>query len=582
LDQSQDPAAELRRLRASLRALEERVARLETGRAPAPGDRAPGAAEEPEAPPLPIWLVRLPTFVGRLLLVLGGAFLLRSITEGGYVGRTLGACIGLAYGLSWLWPADRAARRGRRDAATWHGVGTGLIVFPLLAETTARFHFFDPRTAAVLLVGTTALALAVCARHRLRGLASAVAVGAGVSGLGIQIPAADAAVPIGAALVLLGVGTYVAGRFRGWIGAIWISAGAANFACFMLAYRVLTGSAPDVQGALALLLALFAAYVAAFCIFALRGWHPVGPFEGLQTLYVLAGGFGAALEVARHTEAGAIWLGVASLVVACGLYLTAFTVVDRSRRRTFLYLTSIPLFLVFVGSQAMLPQPALPWAALATALLLVARAFRRATLGLHAALYATAAALGSGLLVWAGRGLLMGAGPILPSLEGWLALAVLALVALVPVDPSALRGVPWGDVPRRFVLLLLPFVLGGLLVGLAAALAPTRGDGSVDPGWWATLRTAALAGLTLAAGWLARVRRVSLVGHLVPLMLTAGGLKVLVEDFPAGRPLTLALSFGCFGAVLLGAPRLARAGRARLAQEDPGDAPPPAEAMSAA
>ena len=45
---------------------------------------------------------------------------------------------------------------------------------------------------------------------------------------------------------------------------------------------------------------------------------------------------------------------------------------------------------------------------------------------------------------------------------------------------------------------------------------------------------------------------------LVYPVLVLGGLKLLVEDFPAGRPLTLLIALALYGGALVLAPRLAR------------------------
>ncbi len=41
-------------------------------------------------------------------------------------------------------------------------------------------------------------------------------------------------------------------------------------------------------------------------------------------------------------------------------------------------------------------------------------------------------------------------------------------------------------------------------------------------------------------------------------MLVAGGFKLLAEDFPAGRPLTLLVALALYGGALILAPRLGR------------------------
>jgi hypothetical protein len=47
---------------------------------------------------------------------------------------------------------------------------------------------------------------------------------------------------------------------------------------------------------------------------------------------------------------------------------------------------------------------------------------------------------------------------------------------------------------------------------------------------------------------------------LTYVVLIVGGLKLLVEDFPQGRPATLVLSLAVYGAALIVAPRWVRRG----------------------
>jgi hypothetical protein len=47
---------------------------------------------------------------------------------------------------------------------------------------------------------------------------------------------------------------------------------------------------------------------------------------------------------------------------------------------------------------------------------------------------------------------------------------------------------------------------------------------------------------------------------LMYVVLVLGGIKLLMEDFPAGRPATLVLSLAVYGAALIVAPRWVRRG----------------------
>ena len=108
----------------------------------------------------------IPT-VGRALLVLGGAYVLRAVTESGVVPSLVGAAAGVAYALFWFVMADRSARHGRRGAAIAHGITATAIALPLVWETTVPFALVGPATAMAALLAISAAGLTVAWRHRL-------------------------------------------------------------------------------------------------------------------------------------------------------------------------------------------------------------------------------------------------------------------------------------------------------------------------------------------------------------------------------------------------------------------------------
>ena len=77
--------------------------------------------------------------VGRTLLVLAGAFLLRALTESGTVPEWAGVALGFAYAGTWIVMAYRVGRdEALRPSAGLHGVSAMVIGFPLLVEADER------------------------------------------------------------------------------------------------------------------------------------------------------------------------------------------------------------------------------------------------------------------------------------------------------------------------------------------------------------------------------------------------------------------------------------------------------------
>ena len=94
------------------------------------------------------WTHALPARLGRLLVILGGAFMLRALTESETVGLNVGVGLGLAYALAWTALAERTGRSGRKADATFYGLATTMIAFPLLIEATLRMKVFSSVSAA--------------------------------------------------------------------------------------------------------------------------------------------------------------------------------------------------------------------------------------------------------------------------------------------------------------------------------------------------------------------------------------------------------------------------------------------------
>ena len=101
---------------------------------------------------------RLISLAGRTLVVLGGAYLLRALTDAGTLPRVGGTVLGLVYAVAWLGLAYGLDAMGRRLVAPFYGVATALIAFPILWEATVSFHLLSPPAAALAMAGVTSLA----------------------------------------------------------------------------------------------------------------------------------------------------------------------------------------------------------------------------------------------------------------------------------------------------------------------------------------------------------------------------------------------------------------------------------------
>lgn|GEM_PF-211559 len=557
-----------------------------------------GAVEEPAAPAVPHGAGNLPeelTYAGRVLLVLGGAYLLRAVTEAGLLPAVPGVFLGIVYGLTWAALAWRAATRGAHHAAVAHGLASAMVGFPLVWETTVRFQLLAPALGALLLLAYALALFAVAWARDLPALAWVTGVGAFATGVATMFGTATLP-PFVAVLVLLGgavlVGAVLGGAVldrsalgvsapagepaRGWWELAWATAGATDLAVVVL----LLGAGFERSGvppvaALAVLLLLPAVYVGLFGGFALAGRQRIGPFALVQSALAVLLGVGGALVALGRVPRLAPLVGGGLLLAAVAAYALAFRGVERSRRRPFHYFGTLGTVLALAGTWLLLPGPAPLWAVLVPVAAALGWWLGRPSLLLHASLFAAAAAWASGLLInglaaFTRSGLVEAAAGAWISPPGSAALLTLAaaLFALAfplstPADSAHHRlrhGPPlvllsiavWG-------LMALAVWLGaGLLEGAADGAGGVAADGP-DAGWLAALRTSVLAAAAVAMAALSRWRRFRFAGWLVYPLLALGGVKLVAQDLMAGRPATLVVSFLAFGVALIAAPRLRRA-----------------------
>jgi hypothetical protein len=548
-----------------VRDLELRLAGLEGGGAPDamhPHAVVPPAADFERAA-VQQWLA----LAGRTLVVLGGAYLLRALTDAHVLPTHIGIALGLLYGAPWLLLASRAGARGAHLDALSHALATALIGYPLVWEATIRFRALTPGQSAALLGALTAAALVLAALRNLHSLAWVVTFGALGSAAGLAVATRDwnsyTLLAIG-----VGLGTLWLGYVRGWSDVRWLAAAGANLMLLVATGRaVVTG---DPHGALALQLLMFAGYVGSFAARSIAGTHPVSGFAVAQSAAAIALALGGSLFLLQSNGAGLLAAGLGTLALGVAAYLVAFRFVrPRRNARTFVVCALFALVLATIGTVVCFGAPiaSAVFAASAAILSVVAQRRRSPALGLHASVYAMAAALGSGLLGMATLAM------VSPPAGGWTPLNAAALMALValavtvatPVRPAAESWPVLARIPRAIVVGTLVWTSMGLAVLLAtpAIADPSRIDLSI----LATVRTGILVAATLALARMARHERGREAGWLMYPLLVLTGVKLVFVDFPIGRPETLFAALALYGTALIAAPRMWRGPAERSARE---------------
>jgi len=567
-------------LLARLQLLEERVDRLEGSQA-----KAAPAAEEPwMAPAYPgvaqeqgLSMTAVMGLVGRACLILGGAFLLRTSTDSGWMPAQAGVGLALAYCALWAVLADRQARKGAHTWAAFQLLTASAIALPMLWETTVRFHYLTPVLAAGALLAVTLLFTGVAIRQGLRrtgwwvllgGLLAALALMAATSGI----------TSFCAFFILVGAASLLVSDHPEWSGLRWPAALAADGAVGLMTWLALApgGSealVKELQGprVVGLALVLVAVYLGAILFRTLKRPRAVGVFEVFQSFAVLAAGFGGATRVAEGTGTGTGLLGGAALLLGAACWVCAFRFVDRQVEgsRDFPFLTSLGLLLILAGGPLLMPAPVLAVFCLGLGL---AATFQGGRLGLNAlrsqgALLLVAAALASGLLASAWHAL-AAPGPLAGPGFTWV--AGIVLPGLLAAHGLLLAG-RGADVPSRWQRLLSlgvgalgVFALAGLAVGLLAGLA------RADLGALAVLRTAVLVAAALACAASGRWQPASELPWLAYPCLGLTAVKLLAEDFPHGRPATLFLALTLLGCALLAVAKVSRPDPPRVRDPESG------------
>ena len=474
--------------------------------------------------------------IGRVLLGIAGAYLLRAVTEASLVPRLIGTLAGVLYACAWLVPW----RTGKDDrwAATLHGLTASAILAPLLWEATIRFHTVAPSTAAAVLAMFIVLGQILAWRRELSPLAGIVALAGSATALALLVATLDP-LPFSAALVVAAA-VVEYGAYRGRVlGMRWIVAVAADFGAFLLVYLLTRpqglpeGYAPiPLAAVFAIQWALATIYLASISVRTLARALDVLWFEIGQLVIVVVLAIGSMLRFLHGTDV-ALVIGAGCLAAAAGCYAASGTAQARGLHRNYHVYATFALLLAIAGSRLLMTGllVALLWSAMALVAIWFGERRGSNMLRIHSALYLVAAAAASGLMNWS------------PAISAAALMATsTALAYLLILRLRAGKTLAWSErAPSAIV--------GGLLCWSLVALATPLGG---------TRRTVAISAMAIVLAWLgSRWGLKELVWLLVPWM-AFGAIKLILEDFAQGQSATLFVSLLVYGAALIALPRLLR------------------------
>ena len=552
---------------ARLALVEARLDALEANRVeaavPSPRQKARIASEAAAVPPAAAFV---PdefdlALIGRTLIVFGGAYLLRAITESGVVPTPAGVALGILYAMSWSLLALRPSTP--RASAVHHAVATTFIGLPLIFEAARRFHVLDAWSSMLVLSLITALLVTVAWRRRIEGIAWMYTLAA-LAFVPLLTAVTSAIAPYTIYLIALGVTTLWLGYVLDWYLLRWVVAMELDLMLALLTGLLVTHrlSALSPTIAIAVLCLAVTAYAASFAIRTLVREREVVAFEIAQSLALLVIGLGGAMWIAA-TSAPRLEIPLAAvmLLMAAASYGVAFWFVPRhfGRPANFVFYSSVALMLI-IGGGAFIARGitnSLFWAALVIACTWFAARFRKGSLALHAAVYLLSGLVGAGLIELGARSLL------LKIANGWTApsygtfvllLASLIAASLRPIERQGTFEL-W-NVAKLMLLAELGWILATLsVIGIGFAfLDETQPAAEVV----AVVRTAVFAALTVLSASVSRFPSLSPAKILCDTFMALLIVKLIGEDFRLGNPSTLFLSLAIAGVALIVTARLRR------------------------
>lgn len=518
----------------------------------------PQAAATDTGQPLPEAGSLFPV-LGKAILGMAGAYLLRAVAESTSLPRLGVAAIAILYAVMWLVWAARTKAETWLPAAIYAGTSS-LILAPMLWELTLSFKVLSPSATASILATYVLFASALAWKRDLAPVLWVANGTAGIAALALAV-ATQQLIPFIAVLLLMVLVCEIAVELHHELSLRPFLAAAADLAILALVFiysRPQTGQTDYPSVAASVLLApgclLFLIYAAGVCLRTIMHGKIITVFETLQAIaaFLLA----SSSLLYFEPQIGATALGVASLLLALACYALVFgTFRPRDANRNFQIFAAWATALLFTGSLLCLPPLAL---ALCLGLAAVACTFlsirmQRLSLQIHGILLLLAASAASGLLSYTVHAL---AGTLPNALAPGLYIVAACALACYAISKPA----PPDDSTRQFVLLiaaaLTASALAAFLVQALLALIALRFTPDVHH--IAFIRTLITCALALSIGYAgSHWRRVELT-WIAYATLALVAVKLVFEDLRHGHLEFIAASLFLFAITLIAVPRLAR------------------------
>ena len=500
--------------------------------------------------------------LGKAMLGIAGAYLLRAVAESSSLPRLAVAAIAIVYAILWLVWASRAPAAAW-FASTTYACTSALILAPMLWELTLRFKVLSATEAAGTLAAFICVATALAWRANLTSVFWVANLAAVATALSLSV-ATHEMLPFIAVLLLMVLICECASGWARELGARPVVALAADLGIWALIF--IYSSPESTRGDYP---AISAAGLIApgFLLFLILGGSVVSKtaiqqktitiFEIVQVMIAFLLAVASAFYFGP--PASAMVVGVVCLALSVAGYAAVFLLFDaRPDRRNYRVFATWSAALYLAGCLICLPPQwqgvCLGLAAIAATV--VGTRLSRLAIELHGMLYLWAAAVVSGLLSYLFHAL---AGTLSGS-AGWCVYLVSACAVLCYASGMSRQQEAW----KQQVLHL---VSASLAVGAVAALLVEGLVGltalRVIPGahHLAFIRTLTICAASLALAFSgAHWRRLELtrIGYaLLALVAT----KLVFEDLRVGHLGFIAGSIFMFAITLIAVPRISRMGQ---------------------
>jgi hypothetical protein len=498
--------------------------------------------------------------LGKALLGIAGAYVLRAVAESSSLPKLAIAAIAILYAVAWLIAATET-RAGAWLASTTYACTSALILSPMLWELTLRFKVLPPAMGAGILCGYALGASALAWKRDFAPVFWVANGAAALTALALTLATHDMP-PFIAALLLMVIACEYAALRNHELSVRPLVAAAADLALWALIF--LYSSPPSSHAdypvlstakLLAFGFSLFLIYAASVALRTTLYRQRISIFEIAQCMIAF---LLAASSLVYFVPRGPALLGGLCLVLSGATYAATFVFFDHVPERRNYQAFGAWSAALFLGGSLLSLQPVYIATGLAVAAVMatvLGVRLKRQTLEFHGLVYLVAAAGAAGLLNYVFRAL---AGD-LPGAPGWSICLVSASAVVCYAAKKSCAAERWQQ--QLLHLVSVSLALGGtaalLVQGLAGltALGLTLGAHHV-----AFIRTLILCLAALALAYSgAHWRRMELtrIGYATLVLAAA---KLVLEDLRHGHLEFIAASIFLFAVTLIAVPRLARMG----------------------